>query len=329
MVRFNPKFIATILLLLLVAAQCQATAPPDASPAPQPPTPAPILILPVQPGDGTDAMDQLLETGVLRVGIRVWPEANFAPPAFRGFSNAETGGALNGFEVDIARLLAAGLGLELELIEAPPLVIAGGEWRGEWDVALASLTPFDQPLQGMSAQKMAYSQPYGYLPMGVLIPVSGDNIQTLEDLSGQRVGVLEHTAYQRLLTPAEGPLTVQGQLLIPPPPPDVRLVVLSNLPKAIRRLGRPKLENGPPLAAIFGPTPILEQAIRSDLPVKLVPEAGHVGAQPLAIAAVPQNGLKIERLVLEINKVLARLQRQGDLAEVYFRWYGQDFSRPP
>jgi hypothetical protein len=29
-----------------------------------------------QPGDGTDLMDALLERGVIRVGIRVWPEAN-------------------------------------------------------------------------------------------------------------------------------------------------------------------------------------------------------------------------------------------------------------
>ena len=98
-----------------------------------------MLNPPIQPGDGTDLIDRLLETGIIRVGIRVWPEANFSPPAFRGASNSITGGALNGFEVDIAHLVAEGLGLELELVEAPPQVITSGNWRGEWDIALASL----------------------------------------------------------------------------------------------------------------------------------------------------------------------------------------------
>ena len=92
------------------------------------PTPAPVLIPPIQPGDGSDLIDRLLARGVIRVGPRVWPEAEFSPPAFRGFSNAATGGALNGFEVDIARAVAENLGLELELIEAYPPVIASGDW---------------------------------------------------------------------------------------------------------------------------------------------------------------------------------------------------------
>jgi ABC-type amino acid transport substrate-binding protein len=74
---------------------------------------------------------------------------------------------------------------------------------------------------------------------------------------------------------------------------------------------------------IFGPGPIFQEAIKSDLPVKWV----KVGVQPLAIAAVSPNNLKVDRLMLEINKILARLHRQGTLAEIYLKWYGQDFSR--
>jgi ABC-type amino acid transport substrate-binding protein len=75
---------------------------------------------------------------------------------------------------------------------------------------------------------------------------------------------------------------------------------------------------------LFGPGPIFEEAVKSGLPVKWV----KVGVQPLAIAAVPVENLKVDRLVLEINKILARLHRQGTLAEIYLKWYGQDFSQP-
>jgi len=325
----GPKLVVITLLLLLVAAQCQPDALPNASPTSQLPAPTFVLIPPIQPGDGTDLIDRLLETGVLRVGIRVWPEASYSPPAFRGFSNAKTGGALNGFEVDIARLVAEGMGLELELVEADPLLISSGNWRGHWDIALASLTPFDQPLEIALSQDVVYSRPYGYIPMGVLIPDTEDNAQTLEQLSGQRVGVLEHSAYQRLLTPEEGELTALGQPIMPKPPPDLQPVVLSNLLKAIRQLNQPNSKGSPQLDAIFGPTPILEAAIRSGLPVKLAPEAKNIGVQPLAIAMVPQDGLKVDRLVGEVDKILIQSHRQGALSEIYLRWYGQDLSQPP
>jgi len=328
MLMLRLKLILTALLLLIVV-QCQPDSPGNVLPTPQPPTSTPILIPPIQPGDGTDLIDRLLEAGVIRVGVRVWPEAEFSPPAFRGFSNAATGGALNGFEIDIANQLAQNLGLELELIEAYPPVIASGDWRGEWDIAVASLVPFDQPPVNAPTQAIAYSQPYAYMPMGLLIPATEDDIPTFAQLANRRVGVLEYSAYQRLLTPEEAPLTVQGQPLMPQSQPDLRIIALSNLQKAIRELGLPQGGDSPQVDAIFGPVPILEEAIRNNLPVKLATEEKIIGIQPLAIAAVPQDGLKVERLLSEINTILDRLQRQGTLAEIYIRWYGQDLSRPP
>jgi polar amino acid transport system substrate-binding protein len=311
-----------ILLAFLVACQ------PTPSPTLEPPPPTPILIPPIQRGDGSDVMDRLLDKGIIRVGIRVWPEAEFSPPAFRGASNALTGGALNGFEVDLARHVAEQLGLELELVEAYPPVIAAGDWRGEWDIALASLVPFDNP-NNIPTSKIFYSQPYGYMPMGILTPV-GSNIQSIAQLEGRRVGVLEHSSYQRLLTPENESPTVYGQQLVAQPFPPLQLIVVSNLQKAIRQLGQPvEKADTPQLDAIFGPTPLFQEAIKTGLPLQLAAEAKNIGVQPLVIAAVPQNGLKVDRLLAEINTALDRLQRQGVLSEIYLQWYEQDLSQLP
>ena len=120
----KPKLTFIILLVFFSAVQCRPGPQSALPPTQEPPTPTPVLIPPIQPGDGSDLIDRLLENGVIRVGIRVWPGAEFSPPAFRGFSNAVTGGALNGFEVDLARQLAENLGLELELVEAYPPVLS-------------------------------------------------------------------------------------------------------------------------------------------------------------------------------------------------------------
>jgi ABC-type amino acid transport substrate-binding protein len=202
-------------------------------------------------------------------------------------------------------------------------VIASGDWQGQWDIAIASLVPFDQPADP-SERRLFFSHPYAYMPMGVLSLASVSNITALGDLSGRRVGVLEHSAYERLLA-AEGlTLTSRQQPLLSQVPPDAQLVALANLQKAIRQLDQPDAEAGVRVDAIFGPGPMFQEAVKSELPVKWI----KVGVQPLAIAAVPPENLQVDRLILEINTILARLQRQGTLSEIYLRWYEQDFSQP-
>lgn len=321
MAALKVKLLGLIVLVSLTAAQCQQPAP-TAPPAPSP-TPPPMIRL--QPGDGADLIDRLLTDGIIRVGLRVWPEAEFSPPAFRGFSNAAIGGALNGYEVDVARLLAAGLGLELEMVEAYPPVIATGDWRAEWDITLASLVPLDQP----AATPIFYSEPYAVIPTAILVPANS-NISTLAQLTGRRVGVFEHTVYQQMLTPAEPVPLVQGRPLIAARPANVQLTVLSNVQKAIRAMGQPaETGNAPQVEAILGPAPVLEQAItEGKLPLKIVRDDANLPPQPLVVAVVSQNGLKVDRLLAEINKVLSRLHRQGNLSELSLQWYGQDISQP-
>lgn len=314
------KFICFSLVICLMAVQCQGTPPVTPTPSPTPLPPTPLLIPPIPRGDGSDVLDRLLDAGVVRVGVRVWPEAVFSPPAFRGFSNARIGGALNGFEVDLAYQIAEGLGLELELVEAYPPVLASGDWRGQWDVAIASLVPFDQP-ENSAGRTLTFSKPYGYIPMGILTLSTSHDIQGVGNLAGRQVGVLEHSAYQRLLEPGGPALTSQQQPLLPRVPAQIQPVVIANLQKAIRQLGQPEAEfKGD---ALFGPGPLFEEAVKSELPVKWI----KVGVQPLGIAAVSHDNLKVDRLILEINKILDRLRRQGTLAEIYLRWYEQDFSQ--
>ncbi len=335
---FRQKLFSSLLLtLVLIATQCQPASPeyrssqlPTSPPTPTQ-EPTPILYPPIQPGDGSDLIDRLLETGVIRVGIRVWPEALFSPPAFRGFSNAATGGALNGFEVEIAHLLAERLGLDLELVQAYPPVIASGDWRGQWDIALASLVPFDQPPPAAPAQvqPLFFSEPYGYMPMGILIPADENNIQSLANLSGKKVGVLEYSPAHYLLISGDPPPTVRGQPVLDQPPADIQVIPVSNLSKAIRQLAGEEDDEAPQLDAIFGPTPILQQAVVADWPVKLAPQATNIGLQPLVVAVVAQDDLKVDRLLMEINQIFHRLHQRGTLSEIYLDWYGQDYSQIP
>ncbi len=165
------------------------------------------------------------------------------------------------------------------------------------------------------------------MPMGILASSNQDDIRSLEQLANQKVAVLEHSAYQRLLAAPLDTLTVQAQPLLPALPRDIQPVPISNLAKAIHQLSDTTDPETNEFVAIFGATPILQQAVKSRLAVKLLPQAQIIGFQPLAVGTVPQDGLKVERLILEIDKILERARRQGTLAEIYVRWYDQDLGQ--
>ncbi|MDM8529975.1 transporter substrate-binding domain-containing protein [Anaerolineales bacterium HSG25] len=324
------RFLLIVPWLILVFVGC---VPPNNTPVETATLPPPTPSHNLEFGDGSDLLDRVLERGVLRVGVRVWPDSALAAPVFRGASNAATGGALTGFEVDIAQKLAQQLGLELELVEANPAFLLTGAWQNQWDIALGAITPFDQPL--LSAQQpIFYSKSYGYLPMGMLVAQDNTDISGLVDLANKRLAVINHSAYQAILAPRNLPLTVQGQPLSIPLPPETEQVAVSSLSLAIERLGQvdeivEANQENQHLDALFGPTPMLEQAISSGWAVKFAPHAVTVGYQPVSVAVVSQDGLKVDRLLQEINRVLAQMDQDSDLLAIYLTWYDQDFSRVP
>lgn len=304
-----------VSILLLWSVQCVST-PPTPSPTP--------AYFRVEQGDGSDLLDQILERDVLRVCVRVWHDPAFSPPVFRGASNSATGGALTGFEIELAHLIADTLDVTLELIETHPTTILKGGWHDQCEIALAALTPFDQPSSLTTAQPLQFSRVYGYLPFGLLVAYDDTTIKTLNDLADQPLAVLEHTAYERVLS--ETDLTVQGQPLSLPLPETTQLISITTLLQATEQLS-PTQSITNPIKAIFGATPILQQVINEGWSVKFAEHGQLIGYQPLAIAIAPPPDVTINRLLETLNTILSLADKQGILAEFYYKWYDHDFSR--
>ncbi len=300
--RIHYRFLSYIIILLIIV-QCQPLN--ETITAPDVPTTSPTIEPTVTLAQDADLLDVIRQREILRIGIRIWPSAEYTPPAFRGASNAVTGGILQGFEVDVAKVLAEGLELELELVEAYPPVINSGDWQGAWDIALATLTPQN------TNEEVLYSEPYGYLPLALAVPTNSE-ISSIDQLGGQPVAVLEHSTYHQAAIQA-------GQI-----PVELQLVPVSSLPKAIRQLGSP--ENNE-FAALFGPTPILQAAQTQGETIQLLQTTQPAIVQPLVVAVAPQDDWLNNRLLEEINQVFQEAHRQGILAEIYLQWYGEDLSR--
>lgn len=317
--------VGSLILLLAVGWQCQsASLGTSATPAAPPDRVAQETVAPGEdqppanvappPGvpDPSDLLAVVRARGVLRVGLRVWPEATFVPPAFRD----PAGGALTGFEVGLARALADALQVELELVPVDPQTLRAGGWGGEWDLALASL-----PITDNARQLLNFSDPYIYLPVGVLVRADNDRLTDLASLREQTLGVPFETTIESVL---RGELiSVEGRPLLERLPDNLVVEAYPNDAQAIRDLAAGN-EGG--LDGVVHFLPLLRVATDFDLPVKLATE--NIFLEPIGVA-FDRQGPPSGQLLEAVNATLAAMRTDGTLAELSLAWYGQDYSVLP
>lgn len=121
-------------------------------------------------GPGDDLLARITADGVVRIAV-----SNEAPQA------PTTGGAFIGFDVDVARALAAELGLRayVELVE-PGTIILG---EGDWELAFPS-RPLPDDLTGAIAGARYYDWP------AWLVVETGSSVDSSDDLDGSGICVV-------------------------------------------------------------------------------------------------------------------------------------------
>lgn len=299
------------LSLLIVAGQCSSEPMPAVSPAassiPPTETPLPVNAQPPAGSEARDLLDAVQTRGYLKVAVRVWPEAAFSPPMFRNVF-----GALDGYEVDVAHLLADGLGVGLEMSEGDPRLIEAGNWQNEWDMALAWL-----PVTDEAAQVLLFSDPYATDRGAIAVNRIDQAPQSVSALSGKTIGVPANTVYVNLMSGQA--VSRQGQFIVTDFPPDITVVPYRHDGNALRDL----TIDAPSLDAVFHSQYMLETAM-TELPIALI----ATDLYPIGIgAAFDRRGLPAERFRVEINTILASTRQNGRLSQLAAKWYGRDVSK--
>jgi ABC-type amino acid transport substrate-binding protein len=130
-------------------------------------------------------MADLQEAGEITIGVK------FDVPPF-GFNNPETG-EVEGFDVDVGNYIADRLGVEPVYREATtdnriPLLV-----DGTIDLILSTMTITEE-----RDLEIDFSEPY-YVANGDVLVHEGSEIQTLDDLNGQRVCTALGSTYQETI----------------------------------------------------------------------------------------------------------------------------------
>jgi len=241
---------------------------------------------------------------VRRSGVLTDAVIDSYPP----FTYLNADNQLDGFDIDVARALAAKLGVKLKLVTPSWETIVSGRWQGRWDLCICSMSP-------TSERARVLDFPVRYYSSRAVLTVHKDEqrIRSIADISGKRVGVGYGSSYEAylnksLVMPGTRPLAYpfNGVTVIP----GDETINFRNL----------ALGPGVRLDAIVSDLATARAGIQSTRALKIVGDPLY--AEPNMVAT--------EKGDPEWNAAVARaieaLRADGTLARISRHWFDTDIT---
>lgn len=242
----------------------------------------------------TASAADLLQTVKSRGTLKVALEGNYPP---FNFKDPKTG-QLTGFEVDVANLLAAKLGLKPEFTTTEWSGILAGLGAGKYDVIINQVGITDERQKAFD-----FSDPYT-LSSAQLIVRKDETRQfkSLEDLKGKKLGLGQGTNFEQKAKSVAGI--------------DVRTYPGS--PEYLADLAAGRID------AALNDSLLVGYILKSTkLPLK--------GGNP--VGAVDKIGIPFRKdnpeFKAALNKALADIKADGSFKQASEKWFGIDVSQPP
>lgn len=244
------------------------------------------LAVPAQAGDGS--WNKVKERGELIIGLA----AHYPPFESRN----EKTGELEGFDVGLAKALAAQLGVQPKFVDAEWQGLLGGLAKGDFDVLITCMSKSEA-----RGKEVAFSDVY-YKLADVIVVRKGDTAVTgKDDLRGKVVGVQLGSGSEQLVDK----LAEQGA--------GFKEIKRYNYnPEAFLDLKAKRID-----ALVVGYAYAVNQ-IKED-------PSYHVVDAPLSEAEIvmvlPQGA---DALVAKLNAALAKLRKNGTYQKIHDRWLKVD-----
>ncbi|HEX4046882.1 MAG TPA: ABC transporter substrate-binding protein/permease [Elusimicrobiota bacterium] len=191
-----------------------------------------------------------------------------------------------GFEVDVANLLAAELGMKARFVQNQWDSLVPGLKRGDYDAVINGLEITDD-----RKAEVDFSDPYFLTYEALTVRKNSYDVGALADLKGRKVGTLKGALAERLLA-AVGGVDVVGY--------DTQTMLYDDL--ALGRVDAVLLDQ--PAAVYYG----------IDRRLKNLP--GQFGRIAYGVALRKGD----PKFLARVNAALARLIKSGKLRQVYERW---------
>jgi cystine transport system substrate-binding protein len=247
-------------------------------------------LLAAWPAQAADLLDTLKARGTLRVALEgTYPPFNFRDPRT---------GELAGYDVDVAKLVAARLGLKPEFVTTEWSAILAGLGAGKYDVIVSQvgITPKRQ-------QAFDFSQPYIYSgPQLIVRRNETVEYKSLNELKGKKVGVGQGSVFEQQVRAVPGI--------------DVRSYPAA--PENLQDLAFGRID-----AALNDSLMVAYLLKNSQLPIRAGARVGEVARMGIAFR---KGNPKFQTA---LDAALNAARADGSLKQISMKWFGIDATRAP
>jgi polar amino acid transport system substrate-binding protein len=296
-----------VFCLLLVACSSGSEPTPESEPEA---TDAPAA---TPADDETGAEDDLLAEIQDRGTIRVSTDPNYAPQSF-----LNPDGTYEGFDIAVANEIGERLGVEVEFVTPSWDLITAGNWGGQWDISVGSMT-----VTTARQEILHFANPPYYYTPAQFAAATDSGIDSLEDIANQAVCVGTATTYESWLNGDMEGLGLPEASIYAQAPTGVTVVPLATDAECVQSIqaGREEFQ------VVLTSNTVVEAAIAEGAPIQKVGDP--VFSENLAVAIDKQHAKDPTRLVAEIGRIIAEMHADGTLSALSTEWFGADLTEDP
>ena len=237
-----------------------------------------------------DLLDTVKARGTLKIAV----EGTYPPFNFKD----QKSGELSGFDVDVAKLLAAKMGVKPEFITTEWSGILAGLSAGKYDVIVnqVGVTPQRQ-------ESFDFSDPYTISSAQLMVRKDDKRaISSLDDLKGKKLGVGQGSNFEQKAKAIPG----------------IDVKSYPGAPEYLQDLATGRVD-----AALNDSLMVSYLLKTSTLPLKAGAPVGDV--EKMAIPFQKGN----PQFKAALNKALADVIKDGSFKKVSVQWFGTDVSKAP
>ena len=260
-------------------------------------------------GGAADLLGEIEERGTIRVST----DANYAPQSY-----LDEGGNFVGFDIDVATEIAERLGVEAEFVTPDWDVITAGNWGGQWDMSVGSMT--------VTTDRQAvldFAEPAYYYTPAQFAAADGSGVESLADINGQAVCVGLSTTYETWLSGDVAGLGLPETSFYADPPANISIVPLQTDNDCFQSIQAGRDE----FSVFLTSNTVVQAAIDGGVAVSRV--GSPVFSENLAVAFDKSSELGNETLVSRVSEIIAEMHADGTLSELSLKWFSEDLTADP
>ncbi len=261
------------------------------------------------PAPADDLLAEILKNGVIRVST----DANYEP---QSFLNPQ--GEFIGFDVDVAKEIAKRLGVEAEFVTPDWDLITAGNWGGQWDISVGSMTATTD-----RSKVLIFIEPAYYYTPAQFAAAVDSGVETLADLNGKTICVGVSTTYETWLSGDPKALGLPDSSYYAEPPTDVTIIPLQTDNECAQQIQAGRNE----FQAFLTSNTVVEAAIREGVAVKKI--GSPVYSENLSVALDRSSAKDPASLVAKISEIIAEMHADGTMSGFSTTWFGEDLSKDP